>query len=131
MRVAAIKMRFTSLVALLPVVVLAQEQVPLADRVQGWFNKAKALVPTAVPAEPIVKLAEKVSEKVSEKSVTPMTLNNWQPMLEPASEAKDWYIYVTGGNKTCFGRCGRADEAFKVSLRATLASTYRQHLIII
>ena len=124
-------MRFTSLVALLPAVVLAQEQVPLADRVQGWFNKAKAMIPTAVPAEPIVKLAEKVSEKVSEKSVTPITLDNWQPILEPSSDAKDWYIYVTGGNKTCFGRCGRADKAFQVSLRANFASTCRQYLIII
>ncbi|KAJ5661839.1 uncharacterized protein N7477_009455 [Penicillium maclennaniae] len=105
-------MRFTSLVALLPAVVLAQEQIPLVDRVQGWFNKAKAIVPTAVPSEPIVKLAEKVSEK----SVTPITLSNWQPTLEPSSEAKDWYIYVTGGNKTCFGRCDRADKAFKESV---------------
>jgi hypothetical protein len=118
-------MRFTSLVALLPAVALAQEQVPLADRVQGWFNKAKAMVPTAVPAEPVVKLAEKVSEK----NVTPVTLNNWQSMLEPASKAQDLFIYVTGGNKTCFGRCDRADKALKVSLCATFAPARPQHLI--
>lgn len=106
-------MRFTSsLVALLPAVALAQEQVPLADRVQGWFNKAKAMVPTAVPAEPIVKLAEKVSEK----RVTPVTLNNWQSILEPSSTAQDWYIFVTGGNKTCFGRCEQAEKAFNESV---------------
>lgn len=121
-------MRFTSsLVALLPAVALAQEQVPLADRVQGWFNKAKAMVPTAVPAEPIVKLAEKVSEK----RVTPVTLNNWQSILEPSSTAQDWYIFVTGGNKTCFGRCEHAEKAFNVSLPTTPASSRFQYLTII
>jgi len=113
-------MRFTSsLVALLPAVALAQEQIPLADRVQGWFNKAKAMIPTAVPAEPMVKLAEKVSEK----RVTPVTLDNWQSILEPASDAQDWYIFVTGGNKTCFGRCEHAEKAFNVSLCSTSASS--------
>ncbi|CAI7601464.1 unnamed protein product [Penicillium pancosmium] len=105
-------MRFTSLVALLPAVALAQEQVPLADRVQGWFNKAKAYVPTAVPAAPIEKLAETVSEK----SVTPVTLQNWESILTPGTQEEDWFIFITGGNKTCFGRCDRAEKAFKESV---------------
>ena len=104
-------MRFTSLVAFLPALALAQEQVPLADRVQGWFNKAKAYVPTAAPADPIAKMAEKVSEK----RVTPVTLDNWQTLLSPGLEAQDWYIFVTGGEKTCFGRCDHAAKAFNVS----------------
>lgn len=110
-------MHFTSLVALLPALALAQEQVPLADRVQGWFNLAKSYVPTAVPAEPIVKL----SEKVSEKSVTPLTLNNWESVLAPAKEAEDWLIFITGGNKTCFGRCEHATKAFNVSYQLTVS----------
>jgi hypothetical protein len=110
-------MRFTSLITLLPALALAQEQVPLADRVQGWFNKAKNLVPTAVPADPIQKMAEKVSEK----RVTEVTMQNWQSLLTPAEDAQDWYIYVTGGNKTCFGRCDVADKAFKVRTSPLLA----------
>lgn len=103
-------MRFTTLAALLPALALAQEQVPLADRVQGWFNKAKAYVPTAVPADPIVKMAEKVSER----RVTPVTMQNWESILTPAARAQDWYIFVTGGQKTCFGRCEHAEKAFNV-----------------
>lgn len=118
-------MRFTSLVALLPAVALAQEQVPLADRVQGWFNKAKAYVPTAVPAAPIEKLAETVSEK----SVTPVTLQNWESILTPGTQEEDWFIFITGGNKTCFGRCDRAEKAFKVSTQrvATLPAPPFEH----
>jgi hypothetical protein len=103
-------MRFTSLITLLPALALAQEQVPLADRVQGWFNKAKNLVPTAVPADPIQKMAEKVSEQ----RVATLTMQNWQSILTPAQDPQDWYIFVTGGNKTCFGRCETADKAFNV-----------------
>lgn len=112
-------MRFTSFITLLPALALAQEQVPLADRIQGWFNKAKNLVPTAVPVDPIQKMAEKVSEK----RVTPVTMQNWQSILTPAEDAQDWYIFVTGGNKTCFGRCDVAEKAFNVRslpLRARL-----------
>ncbi|KAJ5669453.1 hypothetical protein N7462_010523 [Penicillium macrosclerotiorum] len=105
-------MRFTSLITLLPALALAQEQVPLADRVQGWFNKAKAYVPTAVPADPI----EKMAEKVAEKRVTDVTMQNWQSILTPAEQEQDWLVFVTGGNKTCFGRCEHAEKAFKVSL---------------
>lgn len=119
-------MRFTSFVAFLPALALAQEQVPLADRVQGWFNKAKAYVPTAVPADPIVKMAEKVSEK----RVTPVTLQNWQSILTPAPEAQDWYVFVTGGNKTCFGRCEHAEKAFNVR-RAPIPRQSTQDLIIV
>jgi hypothetical protein len=104
-------MRFTSLVTLLPALAMAQEQVPLAERVQGWFNQVKSYVPTAAPVAPIEQLAQKVSEK----TVTPVSLNNWQSILAPATQPEDWLIFTTGGNKTCFGRCGTADKAFKVS----------------
>ncbi|KAJ5955532.1 hypothetical protein N7501_009811 [Penicillium viridicatum] len=111
--VIAIKMRFTSLVTLLPALAMAQEQVPLADRVQGWFNQVKSYVPTAAPvAAPIEKLAQKVTEK----SVTHVSMDNWQSILSPGPKAEDWLIYTTGGNKTCFGRCGTADKAFKESV---------------
>lgn len=104
-------MRFTSFVTLLPALAVAQEQVPLADRVQGWFNQVKSYVPTAVPAAPIEKLAEKVSEK----TVTHVSLNNWQSILAPGPKEADWLIFTTGGNKTCFGRCAQAEKAFNVS----------------
>ncbi|KAJ5835972.1 hypothetical protein N7447_001998 [Penicillium robsamsonii] len=117
-------MRFTSLVTLLPALALAQEQVPLADRVQGWFNQVKSYVPTAAPASPIEQLAEKVTEK----SVTHVSLNNWQSILAPGPKAEDWLIYTTGGNKTCFGRCGTADKAFKESVLLFSADPTSPHL---
>ncbi|KAJ5899197.1 hypothetical protein N7495_003941 [Penicillium taxi] len=104
-------MRLTSLVAFLPALALAQEQVPLADRVQGWFNKAKSYVPAAAPADPVVKVAEKLSET----RVTDVTLNNWESVLAPGPEDRDLLVFITGGNNTCFNRCEHATNAFKES----------------
>lgn len=105
-------MRFSPFVAILPALALAQEQVPLGDRVQGWFNKAKAYLPTATPVVPVEKVVE---QKLQAKTVTPFNLTNWQASLEPAAKPQDWLVFVTGGNKTCFGRCDQANKAFNVS----------------
>ena len=126
-------MRFTSLVAFLPALALAQEQVPLADRLQGWLNKAKSYVPAAAPVDPIVKVAEKVSEA----SITEVTLENWESLLEPGAEDRDLLVFITGGNTTCFGRCDRATTAFKVSItppscrgRENLRNSFLMHDLI-
>ncbi|KAL4764046.1 uncharacterized protein BDW70DRAFT_130255 [Aspergillus foveolatus] len=110
-------MRFIPLLALLPALTVAEEQVPLADRVQGWFNKAKSYLPTATPVIPVAeKVAEVPKKVIQEKTVTPFNATNWQSLLEPAADAQDWLVFITGGNKTCFGRCGKAEEAFNQSV---------------
>ncbi|GFF61485.1 hypothetical protein IFM60648_00290 [Aspergillus lentulus] len=113
---ASCTMRFIQALVILPALAVAQEQVPLADRVQGWFNKAKSYLPTATPVVPTVEKV--VEQKVQQKAVTvtPFNMSNWQALLEPSSEPQDWLLYITGGNKTCFGRCGNADKAFNESL---------------
>lgn len=102
-------MRLSPFVALLPALAAAQNQIPLGERVQGWFNKAKSYIPTTTPAP-----VEEAAEKVVEKTVTPVNMSNWQSILEPSSEVQEWLIFVTGGNKTCFGRCNKAEKAFNV-----------------
>ncbi|EAW10492.1 uncharacterized protein ACLA_049640 [Aspergillus clavatus NRRL 1] len=110
-------MRFIQVIAILPALAAAQEQVPLGDRVQGWLNKAKSYLPTATPViPPVVEKVVEQTKKIQEKTVTPWNASNWQSILEPSSEPQDWLLYITGGNKTCFGRCGPADKAFNESV---------------
>ncbi|KAL4780747.1 hypothetical protein BJX76DRAFT_360586 [Aspergillus varians] len=110
-------MRFIPLLALLPALAVAEEQAPLADRVQGWFNKAKSYLPTATPVIPVAeKVVEVPKTVVQEKTVTPFNATNWQSLLEPESVPQDWLLFVTGGNKTCFGRCGKAEVSFNESV---------------
>ncbi|PYH45219.1 aminoacyl-tRNA hydrolase [Aspergillus saccharolyticus JOP 1030-1] len=112
-------MRLIQVLALAPALAVAQEQVPLADRFQGWLDKAKAYLPTATPVVPAaVEKVQKVVEqkKIQEKPVTQLNLTNWESILEPASDPQDWFVFVTGGNKTCFGRCDQADKSFNESV---------------
>ncbi|RAL09745.1 aminoacyl-tRNA hydrolase [Aspergillus homomorphus CBS 101889] len=112
-------MRLIQVLALAPALAVAQEQVPLADRFQGWLDRAKAYLPTATPVVPAaVEKVQKVVEqkKIQEKTVTHLNMTNWESMLEPASDTQDWFVFVTGGNKTCFGRCAQADKSFNESV---------------
>jgi hypothetical protein len=34
---------------------------------------------------------------------------------EIVSEGGEWWVYVTGANKTCYGQCGITDKAWNVS----------------
>lgn len=109
-------MRVASLLFLLPALAAAQEQKPLG----GWFDKIKAVVSDAVPAAVVSPVAA-AAAKIEEKTVTRLRWNNWESVLTPsAQEPQDWMVYITGGNKTCFGRCGQADEAWNVRVTSML-----------
>ncbi|OAA60945.1 peptidyl-tRNA hydrolase [Niveomyces insectorum RCEF 264] len=46
-----------------------------------------------------------------------LTLNNWkntlyQPVQPGATEPEEWWVLITGRNKTCFGHCGTIEKAF-------------------
>ena len=95
---------------------IAQEQKPLKEKAQGWFDKAKSYMPTAAATAPIDAGASKVAEKV----VAKFTAENWETLLSPSSVdsslgPEEWMILVSGGNKTCFGDCGMVEKSWNVS----------------
>ncbi|EXJ93578.1 hypothetical protein A1O1_01970 [Capronia coronata CBS 617.96] len=111
-------MHFSALV-LLPLLVAA-DQIPFQDKAAAWFEKAKAYIPSGTAPDPIDAGAAKVAEKVVER----INVRNWQRKLSPKPDVEEeWMIYFTGGNKTCFGRCGTADLKWNesVPLLAALA----------
>lgn len=99
-------------------VVLADEaQVPLKDKAQGWFDKAKSYIPSVSPSIP--NPIDAGAAAVAAKKVQKVNVRNAQRLLAPKPEGEEeWIIFATGGNKTCFGRCGRADLAWNVSRSA-------------
>ncbi|OCL12518.1 hypothetical protein AOQ84DRAFT_285019 [Glonium stellatum] len=119
-------MRFSSTILLaLPALVLAQEQIPLGEKVKGWINKAQSYVSSAVPAvpSPMDAGAAKVAKRVEHI----LTLDNWKSVLiaNPSTTAagpEDWMVYITGGNKTCYGVCGNATKAWNESVAILSAS---------
>lgn len=126
-------MRVSSLLMLLPAVAVAQEQIPLMDQVQGqvqdWVEKAKSFLPSQQVAPAAEQQGEEREEAapatestpesqiLAEKNVVPFTLANWESKLAASVDdgPQEWLIFVTGGNKTCFGRCAVAEKAFNVS----------------
>ena len=103
-------MRFLPFLTFTAAVAAAHEQVPFAQRVQSWLSNVKGYIPSPTPVVPL----QKAANQIVLKTVTPFNLSNWQSILEPASDREDWLVYITGGNKSCFGRCGNANKAFNV-----------------
>lgn len=110
-------MRFFSLVSLFfPLLTVAQDQKPLREKAQGWFDKAKSYIPTAAATVP----ADAGAAKVADKVVTKLDAANWQSILTSASSnphdgPEEWMIFVTGGNKSCYGQCTQVEKAWNVS----------------
>lgn len=118
-----ITMRVSSAILLaLPALTVAEEQIPLLDKVKGFFNKATAVVSSAIPAAPSAPLedaTEKVAAKVASVVQYPITLENWKEVItvDPTASpptTQDWLIFATGGNSTCFGLCGNVTKAWNV-----------------
>ena len=103
-------MRLIHLLPLLPAIAAASKQIPLGDSVQGWFDKAKSFVSSGANPAPV----ENTAEAVTDADVSYLNITNWQSVLAPKSKPEDWMIFITGGNKTCFGRCEQAEKAFNV-----------------
>ncbi len=111
-------MRITSAFLLaLPAIVAAQQQKPLQDTVQEWFNKAKSFIPGAVTS-PI----DTATARVAAEKVTLLTKDNWVSTLTPSAVSsfsdapEEWIVLFSGGNKTCYGRCEPLEKAWNVSL---------------
>lgn len=105
----------TTLVAtLLPALISANDQAPLKDKAEGWLNKAKAYVASAAPEIP--NPIDAGAAKVAATKVEKINIRNYQRKLvsKPTGE-EEWMIYITGGNKTCHGRCERADTTWNAS----------------
>ncbi|PGH32695.1 PTH2 family peptidyl-tRNA hydrolase [[Emmonsia] crescens] len=131
-------MRLSSTILLLPALAAAQDQIPLREQMQGWLNKAKSFLPTAITpvVTPAANSATAAATRAAagaggvgtgskggaativNKEVTPIRLTNWESLLAPKDDgpAQEWLIYVTGGNNTCYGLCKQSDKAWEDAL---------------
>ncbi len=100
---------------LLPLLVAA-DQNPLVGKAYGLFDQAKAYVAGAAESlpdlpNPIDAGASKVAGRVVER----INIRNWQRKLAPKPDGEEeWMIYLTGGNKSCFGKCGPMNTVWNV-----------------
>jgi len=114
-------MRLSSVSILaLPLLVAATQQESPLDQVkaqaQYYFNKFSSYIPNPNKAHSTVD-AHAAAAKAGGKALHILTLNDWEDTIrgsvKPASsKPEEWWVLVTGGNKTCFGLCGTVETAF-------------------
>ncbi|MCJ1476495.1 hypothetical protein MMC13_005161 [Lambiella insularis] len=112
-------MRISTTLLLLPALALAQDQKPMGFfgmDFEPYFEKAKSYLPASVKSPLSTGAAQIVA-----KNVTPLTKDNWASTLKPSASAKagsgpeNWMILISGGNKTCFGKCEGIERAWNES----------------
>lgn len=106
-------MRVSTVLAALPALAAAQEQIPLLDRFQPYIDRVTEFGRTLAGSP-----GTGGSKTTPHPAVTELTLENWESTIRnggkhPAGNIEPWLIYVTG-NKTCHGDCLKTDAAWDV-----------------
>lgn len=144
-------MRFSkaALLGALPLLVVAElQQVPLVDSLiakgKHYFNQFQNYLPS-VPTPSFAQYDDESSAPPDGESpstqiqkpvpiIETLTQETWKDTLQstPTTSTKsedaireDWFVLLTGGNKTCFGLCGQVEFSFNES--ATLFSQEPTH----
>jgi len=133
-------MRFSTLtIAALPLLAAAtQPESPLDQakaQAQYYFDKLAAFIPNPNRVHP-VETAHAAAAKVGGKTLHALTLSDWKDTImssvRPVSSApEEWWVLITGGNKTCFGRCGEVESAFNESALAFATKPSSPHLALL
>ena len=116
-------MRFSTATLLaLPLLAAAtQQESPLEQakaQAQYWFDKISSYIPN--PSKPHTVDINAAAAKAGGKALNVFTLNDWESTIRSSvkpvsSTPEEWWVLVTGGNKTCFGLCGNVEKAFNES----------------
>lgn len=127
-------MRFSSAtyLALPMLAAAAQQQSPIdqiKEQAQYYFNKFSSFIPNPNLQHPV----DAAASKLGSKNVNILTIDNWkstlQPSTRPNSETpEEWWVLITGGNKTCYGQCAQVETAFNETAAIFAATKSHPHL---
>jgi len=130
-------MRFSTLSVLaLPLLAAATEPESPIDQLkaqaQHYFNIITSYIPNPSKAHTTVD-AHAAAAKAGGKTLHILTLNDWEQTIrgsvKPSSTTpEEWWVLVTGGNKTCFGHCGVVETAFNETAALFAANPTAPHL---
>ncbi|KAK4507158.1 hypothetical protein PRZ48_000892 [Zasmidium cellare] len=124
-------MRASPLILALPALATAQ-QIPFLDEIKGFFQKASSSISSAVQSATVsAAIPDPVASgaaKFASLKVDRLTLDNHNALIQPGSPnavpgIETWMVFVTGGNKTCYGLCNKAETAFNESVPLISASS--------
>ncbi|KAI1076417.1 hypothetical protein F5B20DRAFT_572857 [Whalleya microplaca] len=114
-------MRFATASALLSLPLLAVAEEPQYQaQFQNYLGQAQSLLDTITSKIPHPHRHDPVAAaeaKAGELNIDILTLGNWKdtlygPVKPESTTPEEWWVLITGGNKTCFGHCGKIEAAF-------------------
>ncbi|KAI0025920.1 hypothetical protein F4780DRAFT_789393 [Xylariomycetidae sp. FL0641] len=115
-------MRFSTAPALLSLPLLATAQIPPEYQeqfqhylgvAQGYYEKIAARIPQPNRYDPVAA----AEAKAGSMQMDILSLDNWKdvlyaPVKPDTTTPEEWWVLITGGNKTCFGHCDKVEAAF-------------------
>jgi len=114
-------MRISTISALaLPLLAAATQQESPLDQVkaqaQYYFDKISSYIPNPNKLHTTVA-AHEAAAKAGGKTLHVLTLDNWEETIRGSvkpvgSTPEEWWLLISGGNKTCYGHCGQVETAF-------------------
>ncbi|KAF2220988.1 hypothetical protein BDZ85DRAFT_240492 [Elsinoe ampelina] len=121
--------------------VAAAQQIPILDQAKAWFAKATAAVSGAAAsassaAPSIPNPASVGAAAVASSQVEPLTINNYKSVISRRAATaspgiEEFLVFVTGGSKTCFGRCEHAEGQWNRSVPLLATSKSSPNLAIL
>ncbi|KAK3684228.1 hypothetical protein B0T22DRAFT_484006 [Podospora appendiculata] len=133
-------MRFTtSAILALPLLAAAAES-PFEQykaKFQNFLGSFGVAIPGVVTPEATTESVPAAPKaKVGAKKIETLTLANWKdtlyaPVKPDATQPEEWYVLITGGNKTCFGHCGKVETAFNESVARFAVQAKSPHVAAI
>lgn len=133
-------MRFSATAVLaLPLLAAAAESPfdAYKAKFQNFLSSFGAAVPIAADkAEPVAAASSKSKTKIAPKNIDTLTLHDWQdklfaPLKGDETTPEEWWVLITGGNKTCFGHCGKVEAAFNESAVKFATLSKSPHLAVV
>jgi len=141
-------MRADYLILALPALATAQQQIPLLDNIKGWFNAASSTVSSAASAAAshlpsnIPNPIDSGAASAAAALVHPVNLTTWKRTIRPDPSTyatsspsslgpEPWMVFLTGGNKTCYGMCHAISTAWNASTPLLAASPSAPKLAVI
>ena len=121
------------------IVAADHQQQPLRQQepnaLAAWLDKLRSYLPSTENAKASVDQAvDSARAKAASVNLSPLTLDGWRATLHPSStaatgpgEPEEWWVLVTGGNRTCLGGredCVTVEKAFNV-MRSSLIPSHR------
>ncbi|KAI4866955.1 hypothetical protein F4820DRAFT_230992 [Hypoxylon rubiginosum] len=114
-------MRFSTTSAILGLPLLAVADVPeyqaqfenYLGQAQSYLGSFASKIPQPNKHDPVAA----AEAKAGSLNLDILALNTWKdtlygPVKPESTTPEEWWVLITGGNKTCFGHCGKIESAF-------------------